>query len=106
MFPFYKYILTVSCRCPRLFDLPRVQLYSERSSNKHTCFYIINTSIKNQSFFQNFYIQTIQMNPDISFIPDLPSGPLDFYRKKAKFNWKHLRLVFEEYNLLKVKVHK
>lgn len=41
---------------------------------------------------------------DTSFIPDLPSGPLDQYRKKATFDWKKLRLVFEEVNLLRVKV--
>lgn len=44
-------------------------------------------------------------DPDTSFIPDLPSGPLDSYRKRAKFDWKKLRLVFEEKNLLKMKVN-
>lgn len=42
-------------------------------------------------------------SPDTSFIPDLPSGPLDVYRKRAKFNWKHLRLIFEEEKLLRLK---
>lgn len=39
-----------------------------------------------------------------SFIDDLPSGPLDRYRKQAKFNWKKLKLIFEEDELLKLKV--
>lgn len=39
------------------------------------------------------------------FIPDLPSGgPLDKYRKQAKFNWKKLKLIFEDAELLKCKV--
>lgn len=41
--------------------------------------------------------------PDTAFIPDTPNGPLDEYRKRAKFNWKHLRLIFEDGNLLKLK---
>lgn len=40
---------------------------------------------------------------DTSFIPDMPSGPLDEYRKRAKFDWKQLRLIFEEENLLRIK---
>ncbi|XP_055304318.1 peroxisomal acyl-coenzyme A oxidase 3 isoform X2 [Sitodiplosis mosellana] len=40
---------------------------------------------------------------DTSFIPDMPSGPLDEYRKRAKFDWKQLRLVFEDENLLRLK---
>ncbi|ALC39976.1 CG17544, partial [Drosophila busckii] len=35
-------------------------------------------------------------NVDISFIPDLPAGgPLAVYRKRANFDWKRLRLLFE-----------
>lgn len=41
---------------------------------------------------------------DCDFIPDLPSGALDHYRKQAKFEWKRLKLVFEDANLLKLKV--
>lgn len=44
------------------------------------------------------------MSADTSFIEDLPAGPLDAYRKKAKFDWKKLKLVFEDVNLLKMKV--
>lgn len=40
---------------------------------------------------------------DTSFIPDMPIGPLDEYRKRAKFDWKQLRLIFEEENLLRLK---
>ncbi|PIK46197.1 putative peroxisomal acyl-coenzyme A oxidase 3 [Apostichopus japonicus] len=32
---------------------------------------------------------------DTSFIPDLPSGPLDLYRKRASFNWKEMKVVLE-----------
>lgn len=42
---------------------------------------------------------------DTSFIPDVPKGPLDTYRNKAKFDWKLLRLVFEDAYLLRVKYH-
>lgn len=40
---------------------------------------------------------------DTSFIPDMPIGPLDEYRKRAKFDWKELRLIFEDENLLRLK---
>lgn len=40
---------------------------------------------------------------DTSFIPDMPTGPLDEYRKRAKFDWKQLRLIFEDENLLRLK---
>lgn len=40
---------------------------------------------------------------DTSFIPDMPIGPLDEYRKRAKFDWKQLRLIFEDENLLRIK---
>lgn len=40
---------------------------------------------------------------DTSFIPDMPTGPLDEYRKRAKFDWKQLRLIFEDENLLRIK---
>ncbi|XP_037044871.1 peroxisomal acyl-coenzyme A oxidase 3-like [Bradysia coprophila] len=40
---------------------------------------------------------------DTSFIPDLPKGPLDTYRSRAKFDWKKLRLIFEDSNSLKIK---
>lgn len=33
---------------------------------------------------------------DLSFIPDVPSGPLDPYRKTATFNWKRFKLALEE----------
>lgn len=41
---------------------------------------------------------------DTSFIEDLPRGPLDHYRSQANFDWKKLKLVFEEPDFLKVKV--
>lgn len=42
---------------------------------------------------------------DLSFIPDLPSGPLDVYRKKASFDWKRLKLAMEgDIDLLRLKV--
>lgn len=40
---------------------------------------------------------------DTSFIPDMPIGPLDEYRKRAKFDWKQLRLIFEEESFLRIK---
>nr|XP_032513550.1 peroxisomal acyl-coenzyme A oxidase 3-like [Danaus plexippus plexippus] len=32
---------------------------------------------------------------DLSFVPDLPKGPLDVYRNTASFNWKRLKLALE-----------
>ncbi|CAG9784032.1 unnamed protein product [Diatraea saccharalis] len=41
---------------------------------------------------------------DLSFIPDIPSGPLDEYRNSASFNWKRLKLSLEgDIDLLKLK---
>ncbi|CAH0701547.1 unnamed protein product [Spodoptera exigua] len=41
---------------------------------------------------------------DLSFVPDLPSGPLDKYRKTASFDWKRLKLALEgDIELLKLK---
>ncbi|XP_046964850.1 peroxisomal acyl-coenzyme A oxidase 3 [Vanessa cardui] len=41
---------------------------------------------------------------DLSFIPELPSGPLDVYRNGASFNWKRLKLALEgDIDLLKLK---
>lgn len=42
---------------------------------------------------------------DLNFIPNLPSGPLDPYRRTASFDWKRLKLALEEdIDLLKLKV--
>lgn len=42
---------------------------------------------------------------ELSFVPDLPSGPLDVYRNNASFNWKRLKLALEgDIELLKLKV--
>ncbi|XP_055389389.1 peroxisomal acyl-coenzyme A oxidase 3 [Condylostylus longicornis] len=45
------------------------------------------------------------ISPDIdtNFIPDLPMGPLNEYRKKAKFNWKRLMLILDEEASVKIK---
>ncbi|XP_066998147.2 peroxisomal acyl-coenzyme A oxidase 3 [Anabrus simplex] len=43
-------------------------------------------------------------NVDVDFIPNLPSGPLDEYRKKASYDWKKLKLVFEDPEMLKLKM--
>ncbi|CAH2086047.1 unnamed protein product [Euphydryas editha] len=32
---------------------------------------------------------------DLSFIPELPNGPLDVYRNGASFNWKRLKLALD-----------
>lgn len=42
---------------------------------------------------------------DLSFVPDVPSGPLDVYRKSSTFDWKRLKLALEgDIDLLKLKV--
>lgn len=40
---------------------------------------------------------------DTSFIPDLPKGPLCAYRKRAKFDWKRLKLIFEKEQTVRIK---
>ncbi|XP_072943546.1 peroxisomal acyl-coenzyme A oxidase 3-like [Epargyreus clarus] len=41
---------------------------------------------------------------DLSFVPDLPSGPLDVYRNNSTFNWKLLKLALEgDIDLLRLK---
>lgn len=39
-----------------------------------------------------------------SIIPNLPSGPLDEYRRKASFDWKTLKLVFEDPEMFQLKI--
>ena len=42
---------------------------------------------------------------ELEQIADLPKGgPLEEYRKKASFNWKKMKLFFEELDLIKYKV--
>lgn len=42
---------------------------------------------------------------DLSFIPELPNGPLDVYRNAASFNWKRLKLALDgDIDQLKLKV--
>ena len=36
------------------------------------------------------------MEQETDFIPDLPEGPLNIYRKQASFDWKKLKLVFDK----------
>ncbi|XP_030377376.1 peroxisomal acyl-coenzyme A oxidase 3 [Scaptodrosophila lebanonensis] len=46
----------------------------------------------------------VEDNEDLSFIPDLPTGgPLAVYRKRANFDWKRLRLIFEKKQGLRIK---
>ncbi|CAH2086023.1 unnamed protein product [Euphydryas editha] len=37
------------------------------------------------------------------YFPDLPSGPLDTYRKKASFNWRFMKLVYDNLTTIKLK---
>lgn len=42
---------------------------------------------------------------DLNEIEDMPKGgPLDEYRHKASFNWKKMKLFFEDTELIKYKV--
>jgi acyl-CoA oxidase len=48
----------------------------------------------------------LKMEPlDTSFIKDPSAGPLDDYRKRATFDWKQMKLFFEDPDLLRVKMH-
>lgn len=38
------------------------------------------------------------------YLPDLPSGPLDIYRKQATFDWRRMKLAYDNLNTLKLKV--
>lgn len=52
----------------------------------------------------NFGVVVLVME-DLSFVPDIPSGPLDVYRNSASFDWKRLKLALEgDLSLLKLKV--
>ncbi|XP_023703174.1 peroxisomal acyl-coenzyme A oxidase 3 isoform X2 [Cryptotermes secundus] len=44
------------------------------------------------------------MEEDTDFIPNLPEGPLNVYRKQASFDWKKLKLVFDKPEILKLKL--
>ena len=42
---------------------------------------------------------------DMNQIEDMPKGgPLEVYRKKASFNWKKMKLFFEDIDLINYKV--
>lgn len=43
-------------------------------------------------------------NNNTDFIEDLPPGPLDEYRRQTTFDWKKMKLFFEDPDLLKIKV--
>ncbi|XP_023703178.1 peroxisomal acyl-coenzyme A oxidase 3 isoform X4 [Cryptotermes secundus] len=48
--------------------------------------------------------QATAMEEDTDFIPNLPEGPLNVYRKQASFDWKKLKLVFDKPEILKLKL--
>lgn len=37
------------------------------------------------------------------YFPDLPSGPLDVFRKRASFNWRRMKLVYDNLATIKIK---
>lgn len=39
-----------------------------------------------------------------NFFPDLPCGPLDSFRKKATFDWRRMKLVYDTLGTIKLKV--
>ena len=44
---------------------------------------------------------------DINSLEDLPKGgPLEIYRQKSSFNWKNMKLFFEDLELIRYKVFK
>lgn len=38
-------------------------------------------------------------------LPDFKPGPLDYYRKKAKFDWKEMKILLEGEEMLKLQVN-
>ena len=63
---------------------------------------MLNNCINSPSFVQ-FVVAMASV--DVNFISNLPPGPLDAYRKRATFDWKQMKLFFEDAELLKVKVN-
>lgn len=65
--------------------------------------YLVSSYIieKNVQFFIS---ESSAMTNESELIEDLPRGPLDFYRKQASFDWKKMKLFFEDPELLKIKV--
>ncbi|CAH2073077.1 unnamed protein product, partial [Iphiclides podalirius] len=47
--------------------------------------------------------QTAMDNELKDLFPDLPNGPLDVYRKKASFNWRRMKLVYDNLDTMKLK---
>lgn len=39
-----------------------------------------------------------------NILPDFKPGPLDYYRKKAKFDWKDMKVLLEGEEMLKLQV--
>ncbi|KAJ8416463.1 hypothetical protein AAFF_G00357510 [Aldrovandia affinis] len=54
------------------------------------------------SYSEHKIILSERMNQDL---PDLPSGPLDVYRKRASFSWKEMAVFLEGEDLLAFKHH-
>lgn len=53
-------------------------------------------------FFRN--LLTMEWEDNQLVLKDFLPGPLDDYRKQAKFDWKKLKFFFEDPDLLKLKV--
>lgn len=39
-----------------------------------------------------------------NILPDFKPGPLDYYRKRAKFDWKEIKVLLEGEEMLKLQV--
>lgn len=46
----------------------------------------------------------MELEDDKLLLKDFPTGPLDHYRKQAKFDWKKMKFFIENPELLKTKV--
>jgi hypothetical protein len=86
-------------RTPSLSDSPHLPSSLATSALQNSLFYVSCGVI-----FQCYPHQETAMEQDTDFIPNLPEGPLNFYRNQASFDWKKLKLVFDKPEILKLKV--
>lgn len=70
------------------------------------CMMIIHYFFSNLNLAVNlfFRILTMELEDNQLVLRDFLPGPLDDYRKQAKFNWRKLKFFFEDPDLLKLKV--
>lgn len=75
-----------------------ISRYGLQAQNKSALF---SSTMSNSSYLETKSKQKDGMTDGVA---DLPSGPLDLYRKKASFNWKEMLLFIDGEDILAFKV--